>query len=376
MLGNNSCGAHSVQSRVPRARPAASRTTSWSSRSSPTAACGCGRGDERRGATRGSLPRAGRARSTAAARAARPLRATRSAPGYPQIPRRVSGYNLDELLPENGLRSRARARRHGVDVRDDPARRRSQLIPQPPRARCSPSATRTSTQPPTTSRSRSSTSRSAIEGMDDTLIEDMTLIGIHRTSARAAPRRAGLAARRVRRRDEGGGRREGARVDARPREGRPAAVGDEVVRRPRQRGSTSGRCARRGSARRRSSRGRRTREGWEDSAVPPERLGEYLRDLRSSRERYGYERLALRPLRPGLRPRPLELRPGHEAAGSRSSARSLEDATRPRRVARRLALRRARRRPVARGAAAEDVRRRARPARSRSSSRSGIPTGR
>ncbi len=30
-------------------------------------------------------------------------------------------------------------------------------------------------------------------------------------------------------------------------------------------------------------------EGWEDSAVPPERMGDYLRDLRKLYERYGYE---------------------------------------------------------------------------------------
>ena len=32
-----------------------------------------------------------------------------------------------------------------------------------------------------------------------------------------------------------------------------------------------------------------TYEGWEDSAVPPERLGEYLRELAKLAERYGYE---------------------------------------------------------------------------------------
>src|SRR5205085_301512 len=32
----------------------------------------------------------------------------------------------------------------------------------------------------------------------------------------------------------------------------------------------------------------RTHEGWEDSAVPPERLGDYLRDLRALFDRYGY----------------------------------------------------------------------------------------
>jgi len=37
---------------------------------------------------------------------------------FPQIPRRVSGYNLDELLPERGFKRRARPcrnRRHLCD---------------------------------------------------------------------------------------------------------------------------------------------------------------------------------------------------------------------------------------------------------------------
>ena len=41
----------------------------------------------------------------------RRLRWRRSAPATPTIPRRVSGYNLDSLLPENGLRRRPRAGR-------------------------------------------------------------------------------------------------------------------------------------------------------------------------------------------------------------------------------------------------------------------------
>ena len=43
---------------------------------------------------------------------------------YPKLPRRVSGYNLDELLPERGLQSGARDGRLGGDAwRHDRARR-------------------------------------------------------------------------------------------------------------------------------------------------------------------------------------------------------------------------------------------------------------
>ena len=38
-----------------------------------------------------------------------------------------------------------------------------------------------------------------------------------------------------------------------------------------------------------SSPARTTRgEGWEDSAVPPERVGDYLRELPQALEKYGY----------------------------------------------------------------------------------------
>src|SRR5215469_17167854 len=36
-----------------------------------------------------------------------------------------------------------------------------------------------------------------------------------------------------------------------------------------------------------------THEGWEDAAVPPERLGDYLRDFRDLLRRYGYEPASL-----------------------------------------------------------------------------------
>jgi len=39
--------------------------------------------------------------------------------------------------------------------------------------------------------------------------------------------------------------------------------------------------------------GRETHEGWEDAAVPPERLGAYLRDFHALLDRYGYASASL-----------------------------------------------------------------------------------
>ena len=69
-----------------------------------------------------------------------------------------------------------------------------------------------------------------------------------------------------------------------------------------------------------------TYEGWEDSAVPPERLGEYLRELKQADRPLRLRERGLRPLRPGLRPCPLELRPRHEAEGIATWRRFMDDA--------------------------------------------------
>ena len=50
--------------------------------------------------------------------------------------------------------------------------------------------------------------------------------------------------------------------------------------------------------------------GWEDSAVAPDRLGDYLRDLRELYDEFGYEQASrLRALRAGLRAQPDPVRP-------------------------------------------------------------------
>ncbi len=98
MIGNNSCGTHSllggktVDNIESHGHPALRRHAHdrWRDQRRGTAR------DHRRGRTQGRDLR----------RPARPLR-DRYAPlireRFPRIPRRVSGFNLDELLPENGF---------------------------------------------------------------------------------------------------------------------------------------------------------------------------------------------------------------------------------------------------------------------------------
>jgi FAD/FMN-containing dehydrogenase len=127
---------------------------------------------------------------------------------YPKIPRRVSGYSLDELLPENSshiARSLVGSEGTCVVVLEATVR----LIPSPPVRSllvlgypdvysAGDHVTEIMEHRPT-----------ALEGMDDRLVDDMKAIGLHSKHARW--RR--LAHRRVRRRDQGRGRWGGATRD-------------------------------------------------------------------------------------------------------------------------------------------------------------------
>ncbi len=70
--------------------------------------------------------------------------------GYPKIPRRVSGYNLDSLLPENGFGRGQGARRQRGHPWSPSCAPNSTSCPCPRTSRCSSSATTTSAPPPTT----------------------------------------------------------------------------------------------------------------------------------------------------------------------------------------------------------------------------------
>ena len=119
-----------------------------------------------------------------------------------------------------------------------------------------------------------------------------------------------------------------------------------------------------------------TAPGWEDSAVPPERLGDYLRAIAQALGPLRLRRRHVRPLRPGRAPLPDRLRPRDRRRARRPSGAT--STTPPDLVVGhgRLAVRRARRRPGPRRAAADHVRRRPRRARSRSSRTSGTRPGR
>ncbi len=207
---------------------------------------------------------------------------------YPQIPRRVSGYNLDDLLPEKGFNAaRALSGTEGTCVTLLEAT--VHLVSSPPAralliAGYDDAAAAADHVPDVLEHGPI-----GLEGIDETLIEDMTLVGKHEKDLSLLPEGRGWLlietggqtkdeaddeARKIMRTlDRAGGGLRGLKLYDDPEsekhvwEVREAGLGATAF--------IPGKPD--------------TYEGWEDSAVPPERLGEYLRELGKLTSEYGYE---------------------------------------------------------------------------------------
>ncbi|MDQ3962884.1 MAG: FAD-binding oxidoreductase [Actinomycetota bacterium] len=203
---------------------------------------------------------------------------------YPKIPRRVSGYNLDELLPENDFNvARALVGTEGTCalVLDATVR----LVPSPPVR-----ALLVLGYPDVYSAADHSAeilkhSPIGLEGIDDRLVGYMRKKGAHPHDIELLPDGGGWLLVEF-----GGDTRQEADDRARSLMKELDGGGpnvklfddpDEEKKVWEIRESGLGATA--------FVPGERaTWEGWEDSAVPPERLGPYLRDLRALLDRYDY----------------------------------------------------------------------------------------
>jgi FAD/FMN-containing dehydrogenase/Fe-S oxidoreductase len=287
MIGNDSCGVHSVMAEFygPGARTAEQVVEldvltydGLRMRVGPVS------GEElerivREGGRRGEIYRG---MKELARRYADPIRAR-----YPRIPRRVSGYNLWQLLPDHGFNV-ARALVGSESTLVTVLEATLTLIPSPPaRALVAlgyPSVFEAGDHVPQIRSFRPV----ALEGMDDLLKEDMLKKKIHPENVELLPPGKGWLLVEF-----GGDTREEA--DARAKE-MMDALRDE-------RGAPSMKLfddpteERQIWIVRESGLGGTARvpgepdnwPGWEDSAVPPERVGPYLRDFRKLLDRYGYE---------------------------------------------------------------------------------------
>ena len=206
---------------------------------------------------------------------------------FPDIPRRVSGFNLPYLLPEKGFHvARALVGSEGTCVTVLEAT--MNLIPEPGArsllvlgfADVYTAADRV----PEIMRHRPI----GLEGMDHRLIADMKAIGLHPRDVRLLPEGKGWLLVEFGGRDktESDGK---ARDLLRALGDSAGMVGHKLFDDPEEerqiwkvRESGLGATAH-------VPHKAVTWEGWEDSAVPPEKLGDYLRELRRLLEAYRYE---------------------------------------------------------------------------------------
>jgi FAD/FMN-containing dehydrogenase/Fe-S oxidoreductase len=205
---------------------------------------------------------------------------------YPKIPRRVSGYNLDELLPENGFNvARALCGTESTCVTVLEATLK--LVPSPPvRALVVlgyPDIYTAGDHIPEILEHKPV----GLEGIDDVLIDGMKKKHLHPEDFELLPEGKGWLLVEF-----GGDTEEEADAKANSfmhvlgkRKGAPtmrlydAPFTEKDIWDIRESGLG-------GSAR--IPEEPDAWEGWEDSAVPPERLGEYLRDFRALLKKYGY----------------------------------------------------------------------------------------
>ncbi|MFW6202472.1 MAG: FAD-binding and (Fe-S)-binding domain-containing protein, partial [Gemmatimonadota bacterium] len=286
MIGNDSCGAHSVQSEFYGPGPRTDQNVEALEiltydgvrmRVGPT--------PEReldriiaRGGRRGEIHRR--------LRTLRDRHVDRIREGFPDLLRRVSGYNLPALLPENGFDlSRALVGTEGTCVIVLEAT--LTLIPEV-RERALlvvgyPDVFLAADDVPRVREHRPI----ALEGFDDVLVRYMRKKGMHPDDIALLPEGAGWLL--VEFGGDTAGEAEERARDLMDRLLRDGAVSDVVLHTDAERREKMWRLRESGlGATAFVPAEADTWPGWEDSAVPVDRLGDYLREFRALLDRYGY----------------------------------------------------------------------------------------
>jgi FAD/FMN-containing dehydrogenase/Fe-S oxidoreductase len=206
---------------------------------------------------------------------------------FPNIPRRISGYNFPDLLPEGGFHvARALVGTEATCVVI--LRATVRLVPNPPKRAILvlgyPDIYRAADDVPRVMEQRPI----GLEAIDEHLVRNMKAFHQHAKEADMLPDGAGWLMAEF-----GGATQEEADGQARravgalgrdERKGDTKVVSDPNAQRQLWLVRESGL-----SVTAREPDGTYAWEGWEDSAVPPEKLGTYLRQLRSLLDRYGYD---------------------------------------------------------------------------------------
>ncbi len=205
---------------------------------------------------------------------------------FPKIRRRVSGFNLEELLPENGFNvARALVGTEGTCVVTLSATAR--LVPSPPHRVLLvlgyPDICVAADHAP----ELVAQGALCVEGLDENIINDMRKKGMELGAIRLLP--GGDAWLMV---EFGGETREEALAKAHAalneQRARGAVAGGEVFAEPRDQRIVWS-IRENGAAATNAVPGEpESYPGWEDAAVDPSQVGDYLRDYRKLLERYGY----------------------------------------------------------------------------------------
>src|SRR5215813_7124881 len=205
---------------------------------------------------------------------------------YPKIPRRVSGYSLDELLPEHGFNvAKSLVGSEGtcvvtlaakVRLVDLPKNRTTLVLGYKDVYAAADNVPEVCEAAPI-----------GLEGMDHVLIENMTKKGLHPKSIAMLPEGRGWLLCEF-----GGATKEESNAKARALMERLSRQTDP----PKMKLFTDEQETLMVWKARESGLGATSQvpgepeawEGWEDAAVAPDKLGEYLRGLRGLLEKYGY----------------------------------------------------------------------------------------
>ncbi len=277
MIGNNSCGTHSVMAEFYGPGPlTADQVVELDVLTYRGERFRVGRGDA-------GLP----AEIAAKLHALADRHADRIRDVYPAIPRRVSGYNLDRLLAEHefdvagalvGTESTCvTVLEATVELIDSPRARSLVVLGYVDAATAGDHVPEVREHRPL-----------ALEGVDDVLLEDMALVGLHERDLSLMPDGHGflLVEFGGDTKEEADAKAEALIAAAKKHSG---LVGSKLYDDPpAEQHVWEVREAGLGATAFIPGKPD-TYEGWEDSAVPPERVGDYLRALRRLAGRYGYE---------------------------------------------------------------------------------------
>lgn len=206
---------------------------------------------------------------------------------YPNIPRRVSGYNLDELLPENGFNvARSLVGTEGTCVTvleatvrliEDPRHKTMVVLGYHDVVTAGHHVAEIKQFEPI-----------AIEGMDSVLLQDMKLKNIHKEEIVMLPDGGGWLIVEFGGDSKGEADERAQKLVEHVREGddSPSVVVLRSIEEQQQLWEV--RESGLGATARVPNQGD-TWPGWEDSAVPPEKLGHYMRELRELYDRFDYK---------------------------------------------------------------------------------------